>query len=69
MWRTALRNALIENLSAVEALGATTVILTDKIGTLTEDRMTVVRLRLADQDSCAMIEKASPKSPAMPIHQ
>ena len=46
MWRMARRNALIERLSAVETLGATTVILTDKTGTLTENRMTVRRLWL-----------------------
>jgi Ca2+-transporting ATPase len=44
MWRMARENALIERLSAVETLGATTVILTDKTGTLTENRMTVRRL-------------------------
>ena len=46
MWRMARRNALIERLSAVETLGATTVILTDKTGTLTENRMTVRRFWL-----------------------
>ena len=46
MWRMAQQNALIERLSAVETLGATTVILTDKTGTLTENRMTVRRLWL-----------------------
>ncbi|MDE5462216.1 HAD-IC family P-type ATPase [Bradyrhizobium sp. CSS354] len=50
MWRMARQNALIERLSAVETLGATTVILTDKTGTLTENRMTVRRLCTASRD-------------------
>jgi Ca2+-transporting ATPase len=48
MWRLARRNALIVRLSAVETLGATSVILTDKTGTLTENRMTVSTLVLAE---------------------
>ncbi len=50
MWRMAKRNALIERLSAVETLGATTVILTDKTGTLTENRMSVRRVCLPSGD-------------------
>jgi Ca2+-transporting ATPase len=44
MWRMARRNALIEQLAAVETLGSANVIMTDKTGTLTENRMAVVRI-------------------------
>lgn len=46
----ARRNALINRLSSVETLGATSVILTDKTGTLTMNRMEVVRLITAEAD-------------------
>lgn len=49
LWRMARKNALISRLSAVETLGATSVILTDKTGTLTENRMHVAEVAVPER--------------------
>ncbi|HEY4968518.1 MAG TPA: HAD-IC family P-type ATPase, partial [Steroidobacteraceae bacterium] len=47
-WRISQARVLTRRAAAIETLGATTVLCTDKTGTLTENRMTLVAIRSAD---------------------
>ena len=46
-WRISKVRVLTRRASAIETLGAASVLCTDKTGTLTENRMTIAELRLA----------------------
>lgn len=47
-WRISRARVLTRRAAAIETLGSATVLCTDKTGTLTENRMSIAELRLAD---------------------
>lgn len=47
-WRISRARVLTRRAAAIETLGSATVLCTDKTGTLTENRMSIVELRLSD---------------------
>ena len=47
-WRISRARVLTRRVAAIETLGAATVLCTDKTGTLTQNRMTIVALRAAN---------------------
>ena len=64
--RMAARNAVIRKLPAVETLGATSVICTDKTGTLTRNEMTARRVVTAEHELLASGSGYSPEGSLHP---
>ena len=62
-WRISKRNVLTRRLNAIETLGATTVLCTDKTGTLTENRMVIRELysngSMPDQNRLLRVDSGS----------
>jgi len=61
-WRISRARVLTRRVSAIETLGAATVLCTDKTGTLTQNRMTIVELRGASGGGWRRDNGAAPTS-------
>lgn len=61
-WRISRVRVLTRRASAIETLGAASVLCTDKTGTLTENRMTIAELRLPDGTAAAISDAALPEA-------
>ncbi len=55
-WRISQKNLLARKMSAVETLGAATVLCSDKTGTITQNKMSIKRLWLEGQ-SCSLSDR------------
>ena len=64
-WRISRQNVLTRRLDAIETLGATTVLCTDKTGTLTQNRMAICRLYCDGQ----MLDVHDPEALPEPWHE
>tara|TARA_R110001599_G_scaffold64023_3_gene178469 strand:+ start:40485 stop:43022 length:2538 start_codon:yes stop_codon:yes gene_type:complete len=62
-WRLARAKVLTRRLSAIETLGTTSVLCSDKTGTLTENKMTVAQLYIDDEEinMAALMEQPLPQ--------